>query len=95
MTTLDTIIITNITAQLDEVALSLAGVPGRTPQDAQNAATLLAYVMAKLYGEGRPSRLLLNTLERRGVSGCEAEAVALALEALVLRLGAWLGRTEQ
>lgn len=90
MTTLDTIITSSIAAQLDDLAASLANVPGRVPDDTQNAATLLAFVLADLYGH--PSRLLLNTLERRGVDAKEAQQIARALRGVALRLGAWLGR---
>ena len=94
MTTLDTITTNTITRLLDEAARELADVPGRTPQDSQIAGTLLHLAVAGIQGHDTPSRLLLNTLARRGVSGAEAEAVALALAGLALRLGAWLGRGE-
>ena len=76
-----------VAAAIDELTLALADVPGRAPQDAQIGACLLAYTMSGIQGE--PSRMLLSTLERRGVNGCEAEAVALALRAYALRLGAY------
>lgn len=91
-TTIESITTSTITGLLDEAARELADVPGRAPQDAQIGACLLAYTMSGIQGE--PSRMLLSTLERRGVNGCEAEAVALALRAYALRLGAWLGRHE-
>lgn len=86
-----TITADEIGALLDEVAQSLADLPGRTPQDGQIATTLLTYVVASIHGTPN-SRLLLNTLERRGVDRHEAQEVALALHGLALRLGAWLGR---
>lgn len=90
MTTLETITTNTITGLLDEVAQSLGTVPGRTPQDAQIASALLSYVVASIHGTH--SRLLLNTLERHGADTYETEAVALALRAMALRLGAWIGR---
>jgi len=80
-----------IIAALDSITEGLADAPGRTPQDGQIATTLLTYVVASIHGTPN-SRLLLNTLERRGVDRHEAQEVALALHGLVLRLGAWLGR---
>jgi hypothetical protein len=85
----------DIGALLDEAAHALSALPGRRPQDVQIASTLLAYTMSGLYGHGSASRLLLNTLERRGVDACEAQLVAQALHGLALRLGAWLGRAER
>jgi hypothetical protein len=70
-------------------------VPGRHPQDAQIGGTLLHLAVAGIQGHGTPSRLLLNTLERRGVDPHEAREVAQALQGLALRLGAWLGRAER
>lgn len=83
---------TSITALLDELTEALRYLPGKYPQDGQIASTLLALVMADIQGHGTPSRLLMNTLERRGADACEAQAVAQALRGLSLRLGAWLGR---
>lgn len=85
--------ITTITGLLNEAARELADVPGRAPQDAQIGANLLSYVVAELHC-GYPSNLLLSTLERRGVDRAEALAVAASVQALALRLGAWLGRHE-
>ena len=91
--TTTTITTDSIIAALDGITEGLADVPGRTPQDGQIASALLAYTMTSLGGQ--PSRLLLNTLERRGVDRHEAQEVALALHGLALRLGAWLGRAER
>lgn len=92
MTTLESIITTTtITGLLDEAALTLADVPGRTPQDAQIGANLLSYIVAELHC-GQPVRCLMSTLARRGVDRAEALAVAASVQALALRLGAWLGR---
>lgn len=86
--------ITTITSQIDALTLSLADVPGRAPQDAQNAATLLNFTTANLYASrhGDTPKIMLRSLERRGVNPAEAEAVSRALGALALRLGAVLGR---
>jgi hypothetical protein len=86
MITLDT-----ITTELDALARALDGTPGRCPQDAQIACTLLAYVMTGL--QGTPSTALLSTLHSRGVEPQEAREVARAVQGLALRLGAWLGRS--
>lgn len=88
--------ITTITAQIDALTLSLADVPGRAPQDAQNAATLLNFTTANLYASrhGDTPKIMLRSLERRGVDPTEAEAVSRALGALALRLGAVLGRSQ-
>jgi hypothetical protein len=87
-----TTITTNITSALDEITQSLADVPGRYPQDAQIASTLLLLAAAQIQAHSGPCTLLLNTLERRGANRAEAREVAQAVEALALRLGAWLGR---
>jgi len=81
----------DISALLDELAHALADVPGRQPNDAQNAATLLTYIVIQLHGTP-DSQALMNTLHSRGVDTREARQVAMALKGLALRLGAWLGR---
>jgi hypothetical protein len=83
-----------IGALLDDLTHALADVPGRTPQDAQNAATLLTYIVIQLHGTP-DSQALLNTFHARGVDTREARQVARALRGLALRLGAWLGRAER
>lgn len=94
MTTDDTT--TSITALIDELTEQLSYLPGRHPQDSQIASTLLLLLAAaQIQGHGTPGHLLPNTLERRGCNRQEAQAVALAMHGLALRLGAWLGRTKE
>lgn len=88
-TTLDTT--TTITSLLDQATQALADVPGRTPQDAQIGANLFSYVVAELHC-GQPIRLIMNTLERRGVDRDEALAIAESLNKLAKAIGAFLGR---
>lgn len=83
---------TSITALLDELTETLSYLPGKHPQDAQIASTLLHLTAAGIQNHGELSRMILNTMERRGCSRQEAQAVAQALHGLALRLGAWLGR---
>lgn len=86
---------TSITALLDELTETLSYLPGKYPQDAQIASTLLHLTATRIQGHGTPGHLLLNTLERRGCNRQEAEQVAEAVQGLALRLGAWLGRAER
>ncbi len=79
---------------LDELAHSLADVPGRRPNDAQIARVLLSYTVGCMNGM-RPSAFLLDTLRAYGADAAEAHTVARALAGTVLRLGAWLGRAEK
>lgn len=83
---------TTITGALDALAQSLAEVPGRHPHDAQIGSPLLHLASTGIQNHGDLSRMILATLERRGVDADEARAVAQALQGLALRLGAWLGR---
>lgn len=92
MTTVDTT--TNITALLDCLTEQLSYLPGKHPQDAQNAATLLTYLVIQLHGTP-DSKALMSTFHARGVDTREAREVARALKGLALRLGAWLGRAER
>jgi hypothetical protein len=84
----------DIGAMLDELTHALANVPGRQPNDAQNAATLLTYIVIQLHGTP-DSQALMNTFRSRGVDTREARQVARAMQGLALRLGAWLGRSKQ
>lgn len=95
MTTIEQSTITTITDALHELALSLADIPGRYPQDAQLASGLLLLAAAGIQSHSGPCVLLLNTLERRGADRGEAQAVAEAVQALALRLGAVLGQHER
>jgi len=89
-TSIDTITTNTAIALIDEVTRSLAAVPGRTPQDKGIGYTLLKVVEWKLADVpgSQMHELLLGT----GVDSVEADAIATALEALALRIGAWLGR---
>lgn len=91
MTTLDTIITSTIIKTLYDLTSSLDDLPGRMPQDAQVASTLMHLVAATIQGQGMPL-LLMNTMERRGCDRQEAQRITRALTELALRLGAYLGR---